>query len=161
MTRGEETVTRERVATTRDRGAHVGPGSIPTPTWPTPAKGAHGLAVGASAGPELDHHERVSAAHARLAELHSEIAGIHHELAQVELAAGAETRLMERVPESSKTRQLLTVNGLAELLQVDAKTIRAWRERRQLPPAVKIGGVIRWDAADIDRWLSEKREVAQ
>ena len=127
---------------------------------PKSAPARHGATVGAldDAG-ELDPHERVSAAHARLAELHAEIAGIHQELAQVELAAGASLALMVRVPEASKTRQLLTVNGLAELLQVDAKTIRAWRERGQLPPAVKIGGVIRWDADDIDRWIGEQREA--
>ena len=98
---------------------------------------------------------------ARLATVFGEASQVFGDLGQVELAAGASSRLMERVPEASKTRQLLTVNGLAELLQVDAKTVRAWRERGQLPPAVKIGGVIRWNADDIDRWIEEQREAVR
>ena len=131
---------------------------------PTAAKAAstqHGATVGASAGPELDPHERLADLFARLAAVFGEAAQVCGELAQVELAAGAETRLMLPVPEASKTRQLLTVNGLAELLQVDAKTVRAWRERGQLPAAVKIGGVIRWDADEIDHWIVEQREAAR
>ena len=144
-------------ATPRVVGSQADVGSIA----PNTARAQHGATVGVSGAPDSDVHERVSEAHARLADLHAAIAGIHHELAQVELAVGEETRLMVRMPEAFKTCQLLTVNGLAELLQVDAKTVRAWRERGQLPPAVKIGGVIRWDADDIDHWLAEKREVCR
>ncbi len=132
------------------------------PIAPKAAPARHGAGVGATGDlRELDPHERLADLFARLAAVFGEAAQVCGELAQVELAAGAETRLMLPVPEALRTRQLLTVTGLAELLSVDGKTIRAWRERGQLPAAVKIGGVIRWDADDIDRWIAEKREAAQ
>ncbi len=140
----------------------VGPQANVGSMAPKSAPARHGATVGASgeAG-ELDHHERVSAAHARLAELHAEIAGIHQELARVQLDDSAETRLMLPVPEVTETRPLLSVRDVAKLVQVDPGTVRNWREQGKLPAAVKIGGVIRWDADDIDRWLEEQREAIQ
>ncbi len=152
-------MTGERGPTTRDRGAHVGPGSNPAPTWPNSANGAHGRPVGASVGPELDPHGRLADVFGRLAAVFGEAAQVCQELSQEQLAAGARSALMERVPDDSETRPFLTVNDVARVLQVDEKTVRAWRERGQLPPAVKIGGVIRWDAAGIDRWIAENREA--
>ena len=110
---------------------------------------------------ELDPHERVSAAHARLAALHAEISEIHQELSQEQLAAGAGSALMLPVPEATETRPLLSVPDVAKLLHVDAKTIRNWGKQGLLPAAVKIGGVIRWNATDIDHWLAEKREAVR
>ena len=135
------------------------------PVAPDAARAQHVATVRASGAPatagQVDCHERVSVAHARLAELHAAIATIHQELAQDHLAAGAGSALMERVPEASKTRRFLTVTDVAELLQIDAKTIRNWRGQGKLPRAITISGVVRWDAADIDRWLAENREAGR
>ena len=49
---------------------------------------------------------------------------------------------------------LLTVKGLAARLQVKDKTVYAWVSHGKIP-SVKINGVIRFDATDIEQWLQE------
>ena len=154
-------MTSQHSPTTRDRGALGGPGSIPAPTWATPANSAHGRAVGGSSGDESDVHDRFSAAHVRLAELHTEIATIHRELAEVQLDESANSRLMLPVPEATKTRPLLSVRDVAKLLHVDPKTVRNLRDQQNLPAAVKFGGVVRWCPDDIDGWIEEQREASR
>jgi excisionase family DNA binding protein len=52
---------------------------------------------------------------------------------------------------------MLSAKALADLLDVDAKTVRRWREEGRLPEPIQIGGVIRWRAEDIDDWLGGGR----
>jgi excisionase family DNA binding protein len=47
---------------------------------------------------------------------------------------------------------LLTVKDMATRLQVKEKTIYAWASQGKIP-SVKINGVIRFDAREIEQWL--------
>ncbi len=92
---------------------------------------------------------------ARLADLLSEAAGILHELSEVPLADARNSRDMTSV----ETRpRLLSIQDLAERLQLDARTVRRMRARGQLPPAIDLHSVLRWDEAVIDAWLEGRRE---
>ena len=142
----------------------------PAPT--APIHGATQAACGA-AGKSLRSGSRDEARFAaigsslsRLADLHTELASVYRQLAQegeIQLAACPHPRLMagvdgatESCAATSAPGRLLTVRDLAERLQVDEKTIRRWREARQLPPVIEIGGIVRWRAQDIDGWLEEQ-----
>ena len=100
----------------------------------------------------------------RLAELCAEAAEILGRLADIQLDESRRSRLMTGVDGStgsvaatSAPRRLLTARDVAVLLQVDAKTVRRWREEGKLPPAVELGGVVRWLAEDLAVWLKEQR----
>jgi len=47
---------------------------------------------------------------------------------------------------------LLTVKDMATRLQVKEKTIYAWASQHKIP-SVKVNGVIRFDAREIEQWL--------
>jgi len=47
---------------------------------------------------------------------------------------------------------LLTVQQLAELLQIKAATLYAWAARGQIP-CLKLHGLVRFRRDEIDRWL--------
>jgi excisionase family DNA binding protein len=49
---------------------------------------------------------------------------------------------------------LLTVKDMATRLRVKEKTIYAWASQGKIP-SVKINGVIRFDAKEIEEWLQE------
>lgn len=49
---------------------------------------------------------------------------------------------------------LLTTKDLARLLQVSTRTLRRWQRGGHVPPPLRIGGSLRWRAADIETWLS-------
>jgi excisionase family DNA binding protein len=51
---------------------------------------------------------------------------------------------------------LLTIDDLAEMLRVSTRTLRTWRHEGELPPAITIGGALRWRRADVDAWLAKK-----
>src|SRR5712692_4470458 len=53
--------------------------------------------------------------------------------------------------------QLLSVQELSELLQVPVGTIYQWRFRREGPPSIRVGRFLRFDPADVRRWLDERR----
>lgn len=67
------------------------------------------------------------------------------------------SRLMVPVPHEFPS-QLLSVSAVADRLSVDAKTIRRWRSEKRLPPAVGIGGVIRWRSEAIEEWILSMEE---
>ncbi len=54
---------------------------------------------------------------------------------------------------------LLTLDELAVMLQKTPAAVRRMRERGQLPPAVVLGRSLRWDEADVLRWLEDRKEV--
>jgi excisionase family DNA binding protein len=57
--------------------------------------------------------------------------------------------------EVSPIRRLWTVQDLSEYLRIPVDTIRGWRTKRYGPPARKIGKHLRYDPADVDRWLED------
>ena len=106
-------------------------------TGPLPIRSAH--------VPHLDLQVNLR----RAGELLCEVGQI---LQDIQLDAVPERALMEPV----KSAPFLTAADIAKRLQVDAKTVRRWREAGQLPPALEVGGIIRWRAEDIDAWLQEQ-----
>lgn len=50
-------------------------------------------------------------------------------------------------------RRLLTPAEVAEMLAVPVKTLYAWRYSAAGPPAVKVGKYVRYDEAELERWL--------
>ena len=52
--------------------------------------------------------------------------------------------------------QLLTVEDLAEYLEVPVATVYAWRHRRQGPPGFRVGRHLRFRRSDVERWIDER-----
>jgi len=53
--------------------------------------------------------------------------------------------------------QLLSVEQLAQLLQVPAKTIYEWRCRGEGPTGLRIGRYLRFDPADVAAWIDSRK----
>jgi len=53
---------------------------------------------------------------------------------------------------------LLTLDDLAEYLQIPKRTIHAWRYRREGPTAIRVGGHLRYRQSDVVDWLDEQRQ---
>ena len=59
---------------------------------------------------------------------------------------------------SSPLSRLLTVQELADLLQVPPKTIYAWRYKGMGPTAVPVGKYLRFRPEDVAAWLEARAE---
>jgi excisionase family DNA binding protein len=72
------------------------------------------------------------------------------------------TRRPSTTPVQGRTREslsrLLTVQELADLLQVPPKTIYTWRYKRIGPPAVPLGRYLRFRADDVAAWLEKRAD---
>lgn len=55
---------------------------------------------------------------------------------------------------------LLTIEALAEYLDVPVTTIRDWRTDGKGPCAIRVGGRVRFAVSDVLSWLAEQRESA-
>ena len=64
--------------------------------------------------------------------------------------------LAHRAPSESLAR-LLTLEQLSHLLQLHERTIRRLVARRRLP-CVRLGRSVRFDPADVARWLAARKE---
>jgi excisionase family DNA binding protein len=79
---------------------------------------------------------------------------------QVHLAAGSETSpyaLVDQRDAQPQLEPLLTVKDVAHLLSVKEKTVREWKAKGDLPEPFELGGVIRWERAEILDWLASRR----
>ena len=126
--------------------------------------------------PEQGVRERFRRRFARLGALHAQMAQICRDLAEdpeIQLAGMAEQSVHATPPEgagmdleadeaatATQPGRLLDVAGLAEVLCVAPRTVRRWRGSGKLPPAIDVGGLLRWRREDVDRWLEERREAA-
>ncbi|GAA4722089.1 hypothetical protein GCM10023350_00140 [Nocardioides endophyticus] len=54
---------------------------------------------------------------------------------------------------------LLSIEELAEYLDVPVTTIRDWRTDSKGPCAIKVGGRVRFATSDVAAWLSSQRET--
>lgn len=54
---------------------------------------------------------------------------------------------------------LLSIEALAEYLDVPVTTIRDWRTDGKGPCAIRVGGRVRFAVSDVLGWLAEQREV--
>ena len=55
--------------------------------------------------------------------------------------------------------RLLTVEDLADYLEVPVATIYAWRYRHQGPPGFRVGRHLRYRWADVQRWIHQRLEA--
>ena len=67
-------------------------------------------------------------------------------------------RTSRQVSPSPPLSRLLTVQELADLLQVPPKTIYAWRYRGLGPTAVPVGKYLRFRPEDVAAWLEARAE---
>ena len=51
----------------------------------------------------------------------------------------------------------LTPQQVANMLQVDERTVLRWAQQDASMPVTRIGRVIRFEKAALDRWLARKR----
>lgn len=57
---------------------------------------------------------------------------------------------------------LLSPADVASLLQVSVATIHAWRHfGKPCPPAIQIGGLLRFKAVDLETWINQQSEVKE
>lgn len=56
---------------------------------------------------------------------------------------------------SSITAELVNARELAKLLAVSERTLYRLKSAGELPPAVAIGGSVRWRLAEIRQWVGE------
>ena len=112
--------------------------------------------VPAQGATRRDVAARVARVAALLAEAADGLAALANDLEQAEvpLAESRAARLMSDV--EPHPAPLLDAHALGELLNVDARTVRRWRTAGTLPPAIEIGGVLRWRPEVVDRWLQER-----
>ena len=68
---------------------------------------------------------------------------------------------MSSVQLDARPAPLVDVVGLSAQLGVSVSSIYRRRSLGEsLPPALKIGGAVRWRQSDIDAWLEQQLEVA-
>lgn len=53
---------------------------------------------------------------------------------------------------------LMSIEALAEYLDVPVTTIRDWRTDGKGPCAIRVGGRVRFAVSDVRSWLGEQRE---
>lgn len=56
--------------------------------------------------------------------------------------------------------RLLSVDELADLLQVPVSTIYHWRHRGSGPRAIRVGRYVRFDTADVAAWLRARKAAS-
>jgi excisionase family DNA binding protein len=55
-------------------------------------------------------------------------------------------------------KKLMTVEDLAEALQVSVSTIYAWRYHGQGPRGLRVGGAVRFDPDEVAAWLRTRAD---
>jgi excisionase family DNA binding protein len=56
--------------------------------------------------------------------------------------------------------RLLTIEEVSELLQVPVPTLYGWRFHRRGPTPMRIGRHLRYDPADVARWVESRKEAS-
>lgn len=144
----------------------------------TPHTSHNGAAGGRGHRPHQGGHLADRSAHsategpnlAHLADLLEEAAFVCRELVQNSpngLAESNQPGLMSNVNGQAIERRearvgvisdpLLSANEVGDLLGIDARTVRRWRQQNKLPAAIDLGGVWRWKASSIRAWLEERQ----
>lgn len=64
------------------------------------------------------------------------------------------------VPTLSDLEPLLSIEELADYLNIPVSTIRDWRTDGKGPRAIRLGGRLRFAVSDVQAWLGEQRETS-
>ena len=55
-------------------------------------------------------------------------------------------------------RELISPRELAKILKINPRTLANWRCSGRVDiPHFKIGGAVRYDAADVEKWIKDQR----
>ncbi len=118
--------------------------------------GALGLetATPCDTGARVGPWSRLSTLHAQLAEAYAELAA---ESGRIHVDGIVDSMAMNG-DMAARGRRLLTARDVADVLGVDVRTVRRWREAGKLPAPLTLGdSVLRWHPEDVDAWLEELR----
>jgi len=55
----------------------------------------------------------------------------------------------------------LTVDDIATMFEVPVETVYQWRKKRTGPPGFRIGKHLRYDPADVDAYVTERKTADQ
>ena len=96
----------------------------------------------------------------------AELSELVVEIGRNQLAVSPERAVMALSPNETAApmkpfSNLLSANDVAAILSVDAHTIRRWRTEGKLPPAIVVGGVVRWRSDAIERWVETQTEASR
>ena len=58
----------------------------------------------------------------------------------------------------SSVNKLMTIDEVAEYLQLPKSTIYQWRTRRDGPPGYKLGRHVRYRRSEVDAWVEQQRD---
>ncbi len=65
----------------------------------------------------------------------------------------------EQLAASAMGASMLRLSDVAKLLGIGDSTAKHWRAEGKLPPAdFAMGGIVRWRASTIERWIVSNRE---
>src|SRR5436305_1045115 len=67
--------------------------------------------------------------------------------------------VVSNVPDRRSCRQLVSTRELSEIWGVPESTLRYWRCAEIGPPYVKLGGRIKYDLADVDRYVRANKRM--
>lgn len=56
---------------------------------------------------------------------------------------------------------LVTTAEAATFLTLSPRTLENWRNRQEGPPFKKLGTAVRYDVADLEKWLDESAQTGQ
>lgn len=56
---------------------------------------------------------------------------------------------------------LVTTAEAATILTISPRTLENWRARQEGPPYKKLGTNVRYDTADLEKWLEESARTGQ
>lgn len=56
----------------------------------------------------------------------------------------------------AQNKQLLNIQEVSWRLGVSVKTVYSWVNQRKLPH-IKVGRLVKFDVADIDAWIAERK----
>ena len=148
-----------RVAGLAPEGGSPGERPLGGLVWAPAAMAPHSAPYGPKgAAPAQDPQEALAAGLAQLGEVLGQAGRICSELAQIRLAVTRERAVMVPVPEPQR-RALLSASNVAARLGCTTSTVRRWRRAKMMPPAIVIGGVVRWEESAIEHWVAERKEL--
>ena len=63
-------------------------------------------------------------------------------------------------PDNGDDDPFLTIDEVSRYISVPRATLYSWRSRRRGfgPPAIKMGGILRYRKSDVDAWIDKHRE---
>lgn len=108
--------------------------------------------LAAGMGVAVNAHSHVDGDLSRIASLLDEAASIVRNQLAVPASARPGCAVTPEAP------PLLSLRQVAKRLGVHVRTARRWRDEKYLPAAIVLGGVVRYDAAEIEKWIEARKE---